>query len=104
MFYTIYYLLYIYLFHIVLEAYIKTNFAAIYNNKLNKIIGCGSLTDGTYKLEVHITNLDIENYAVMDINKGDKIEIIGTVQSTYSITFKIYTCMYMRMHTQFQYF
>ncbi|XP_036147165.1 cyclin-K isoform X1 [Monomorium pharaonis] len=66
----------------ILEAYIKTNFASIFNTKLNKNIGCGSITDGTYKVEVHITNFDTEKYAALKFNKGDKIEIVGTMQNS----------------------
>lgn len=63
----------------VIEAYVKTNFAPILNNKLNKIIGCGSLTDGTYKLQVHIINYNNDDYFAMDIKKGDKVEILGSM-------------------------
>lgn len=49
---------------------------------MNKIIGCGSITDGLYKLEIHILNFNIENYSIMDIKKGDRVQIIGTLQST----------------------
>jgi len=66
----------------VLEGYIKTNISSIYNNKLNKKIGCGSITDGTYKLEIHIINFDENNYFKKDIHKGDKVEIIGIVSNT----------------------
>jgi len=64
-----------------LEAYIKTNFAEIYDNKLNKTIGYGSVTDGTYKLEIHIVNFIIDNYSKLNINKGDKVEMIGVIQT-----------------------
>jgi len=66
-----------------LKAYIKSNFSELFNNKLNKIIGYGSLTDGTYKLEVHIINFNHEDYFDLDIKKGDKIEIIGTIYNRY---------------------
>jgi len=46
----------------VLEGYVKTNISSIYNNKLNKKIGCGSITDRTYKLEIHIINFEENNY------------------------------------------
>ncbi|XP_029169825.1 uncharacterized protein LOC114939632, partial [Nylanderia fulva] len=70
------------LYNNVLEGYIKTNLSSIHNNKLNKIIGCGSLTDGVYKLEVHIVNFVEDDYYEMDIRKGDKIEIIGVMSNT----------------------
>jgi len=57
----------------VLEGYIKTNMSSIYNNKLNKKIGCGSITDGTF---------EENNYFKMDIHKGDKVEIIGIISNT----------------------
>jgi len=63
-----------------LEAYIKTNFATIFNTKLNRNIGCGSITDGMYKIEAHVTNFSDEEYSTLKINKGDKIEIKGTMQ------------------------
>lgn len=64
----------------VLEGFIKTNFCEIFNNKLNKIIGCGSITDGTYKLEVHILDFSDDNYFDFELKKGDKIEVIGSMQ------------------------
>jgi len=65
-----------------LEAYIKTNFIETHNNKLDKIIGCGSITDGIFKVQVHIINFSEEAYYNLNINKGDKIEIIGVLQAT----------------------
>lgn len=56
-----------------------------HDNKQKKLIGCGSVTDGTFKLEVHIINFINEEYSKMGINKGDKIEIIGVVQTTSNI-------------------
>jgi len=52
------------------------------NNRLNKNIGCGSITYGTFKLEVSILNFDDDKYLNLNLNKGDKIEIIGTMQSS----------------------
>lgn len=60
-----------------LEGYIKSNFGSIYNS-LNKKIGCGSITDGKFKLEVHIINYDESEY---DFKKGDKIKMIGVMQN-----------------------
>ncbi|XP_071581147.1 uncharacterized protein [Temnothorax nylanderi] len=67
---------------ITLEGYIKTNFNNIHNSKLNKVIGCGSLTDGIYKLEIHIVNFDDNDYFEMDIHKGDKVEVTGIISNT----------------------
>jgi len=79
----IYYIyIYIYIFYIVLEGYVKSNFASIYNNKLNKNIGCGSLTDGIYKLEIHIINFKEDDLFIEDIKKGDKIEVVGKISNT----------------------
>jgi len=66
----------------VLEGYVKSNFASVYNNKLNKNIGCGSLTDGIYKLEIHIINFKEDDFYVEDIRKGDKIEVVGKISNT----------------------
>jgi len=63
-----------------LEGYIKTNFSESHNNKFNKI-GCGSITDSIFKLEVHIINFSKDNYVQLIINKGDKIEITGVIQT-----------------------
>lgn len=52
------------------------------NNRLNKMIGCGSITDGKFKLEVSILNFDDEEYLNLNLNKSDKIEIIGIMQSS----------------------
>jgi len=46
------------------------------------MIGCGSITDGIYKLEVHILNFTDDDYSTYDIRKGHHIEIIGIMQST----------------------
>jgi len=58
------------------------NFTETHNNKLNKIIGCGSITDSIFKVQVHIINFSEEAYNYLNINKGDKIEIIGVLQAT----------------------
>lgn len=69
----------------VIEGYLKSSFAEIHDNKLNKIIGYGSLTDGNYKLEIHIINFNQDEYLSLDIFKGDKIEVIGVMQTTSNI-------------------
>ncbi|XP_036139526.1 uncharacterized protein LOC118644643 [Monomorium pharaonis] len=65
-----------------LEGYVKSNFASIHNSKLNKTIGCGSITDGVYKLEVHIIDFNEDNYHKELIQKGNKIELTGIIQNT----------------------
>jgi len=65
------YIIYIF-FYIVLEGYVISNFASVYNNKLNKNIGCGSLTDGIYKLEIHIINFKEDDFYIEDIRKEIK--------------------------------
>ncbi|XP_011706314.1 PREDICTED: uncharacterized protein LOC105461514 [Wasmannia auropunctata] len=67
---------------IIIKGYVKTNFTSVNNKKYNKIIGCGSITNGYYKIEVHITNFKEDDYTKFDINKGDHVEIIGTMQTT----------------------
>jgi len=69
----------------VLESYVKSNFAEFHDNKLNKLIGYGSVTDSKYKLEVHIINFIYDDYLNLGINKGDKIEVIGVMQTTGNI-------------------
>ncbi|CAL1685219.1 unnamed protein product [Lasius platythorax] len=71
---------------IVLKGYIKTNFAKYYGNdyeipKGRHEFGCGSITDGTYKLEVHAQKFDQDNYIQLNLGKGDKIEIKGTMKA-----------------------
>lgn len=65
---------------LVVDAYIKSNFGEIFNNRLNKVIGCGSLTDGVYKVEVHILNFSNNNYDELYIKKGDAVQIKGVMQ------------------------
>lgn len=60
-----------------MEVYVKTNFCE--TSKFNQNIGCGSITDGTYKLEVNILSFSDDEYDVLNIKKGDKIEIIGSI-------------------------
>ncbi|XP_070171020.1 uncharacterized protein [Polyergus mexicanus] len=67
---------------VILEEFVKTNFTETHNNKLNKFISCGSITDGIYKLEVHIINFSYDDFLKLEINKGDKIEIIGIMQTS----------------------
>ncbi|XP_025270991.1 uncharacterized protein LOC112639896 [Camponotus floridanus] len=69
---------------IILRGYVKTNFAEVYNNNMNKIIGCGAITDGTFKLEIHVINFSNDDYTLLDIRKGDHVEIIGIMQTTGS--------------------
>lgn len=70
------------IYFIGVEAYVKTNFAETYDNKLNKLIGCDSITDGIYIVEVHIIDFTNNDYMDLQILKGDKIEIIGIIQAT----------------------
>ncbi|CAL1685286.1 unnamed protein product [Lasius platythorax] len=67
---------------IVLKGYIKTNFAEYYNEvpSNDDNFGCGSITDGTYKLECHIQSFNDNDYKQLNLDKGDKIEIIGTMR------------------------
>lgn len=53
----------------------------MHNNLVNKTIGYGSVTDGTYKLEVHIINFSDDDYATLEINKGDKIQLNGNIKN-----------------------
>ena len=66
-----------------LKGYIKTNFAEYYDEitRYRYDFGCGSITDGIYKLEVHIQNFDQNDYIQLNLDKGDKIKIIGTMQA-----------------------
>jgi len=86
----IYICLYIFSF-IALEGYIKSNFGPIYKTNLNKKIGCGSITDGYFKLEVHIINFEKDDYEFM---KGDKIKVIGEMQYTSKKCLNIYYYYY----------
>ncbi|KAL6419580.1 hypothetical protein ACFW04_012933 [Cataglyphis niger] len=54
----------------ILKVYIKTNFA-IHDNKLNKHIDYGSVTDGILKLEVHIINFMTDDYLKHNIVTSD---------------------------------
>ncbi|KAL0128620.1 hypothetical protein PUN28_003774 [Cardiocondyla obscurior] len=67
---------------IIIDCFIKTNFNEIMNTKMNKIVGYGSITDGTFKLEVRILNFSNDEYLKKKINKGDHINIIGISQAT----------------------
>jgi len=50
-----------------------------FDSKLNRSIGYGAITDGEYKMEVHIINFDEDEYNNLNLKKGDKIEIIAIV-------------------------
>lgn len=58
------------------QAYVKVNFAEVNGIKDKPSYGCGCLTDGKYKIEVHV-----ETYRYnFDINRGDKVEVFGKIQ------------------------
>jgi len=38
-----------------------------------------------YKIEAHVTNFSDEEYSTLKINKGDKIEIKGTMQNSGNV-------------------
>ncbi|XP_029177661.1 uncharacterized protein LOC114945571 [Nylanderia fulva] len=59
---------------IIIRGYIKTNFNKFLNSF--KTIGCGSITDKTYKLEIQIVNYDNDVY----FDKGQMIEMKGYVK------------------------
>lgn len=59
----------------------KTNLKESFNHKLNKTIGSGSITDGIYKLEIRVTNYSEVDYYSMDIQKGNKVEVIGVIEN-----------------------
>lgn len=39
------------------------------------------MTDGNFKLEVHIVNFNYDDYFTLEINKGDKVELIGIIRN-----------------------
>lgn len=79
-------------FFLDVEAFIKSNFSEMHNNLINKIIGIGSISDETYKIEVHVINFNDEDYSILDINKGDKVEITGYVRDKSTcLSVAIYT-------------
>jgi len=39
------------------------------------------LVNGTFKLEIHILNFSIDDYIKLNLNKGDKVEVIGVIQT-----------------------
>ncbi|XP_029167920.1 uncharacterized protein LOC114943513 [Nylanderia fulva] len=59
---------------IIIRGYIKTNFNKFLNSF--KTIGCGSITDKMYKLEIQIVNYDNDVY----FDKGQMIEMKGYVK------------------------
>lgn len=59
---------------------------------MNKIIGCGAITGGTYKLEVHVINFSNDDYFLHNIKKGDHVEITGIMQTTGNkLNYSIFT-------------
>ncbi|KAL6421062.1 hypothetical protein ACFW04_013586 [Cataglyphis niger] len=59
----------------------KQVFVEMHNNRLNKLIGCGSITDGVHKLEMHIINFSYNNYCKLELTKSNKIEVIGYMKT-----------------------
>lgn len=58
----------------VIRGYIKTNFNIL--NNTYKSYGCGSITDGCYKLQIQI--MEYEQYSYFE--KGEYIEVKGYVK------------------------
>lgn len=52
---------------------------------MNQTIGCGSITDGKYKLKIYIINLNYKDYSDLQIMEGDKIEVISSIYNTGQI-------------------
>lgn len=63
------------------------------------MIGYGSITDSIYKLEVHILNYSNEDYLHLNMKKGDKIEIVGIIETNgkyiFIVTFYILTYLFI---------
>lgn len=65
-----------------MNGFIKTNFNAFSAN--TKTIGYGSITDGTYKLEIQVSNFDHKNY----YKKGEQIQVKGYVKIASKLYFR----------------
>ena len=57
-----------------IKGYIKTKFAQSPSRAENMSYGCGSITDGQYKVTIQICN-----YTAIDIHKGDYVKDVGVV-------------------------
>ena len=62
-----------------IDGYIKTKFVVSESRYENASYGCGSITDGNYKITVHIIN-----YVPIDFQKGTAVNIIGQVNTDSS--------------------
>lgn len=71
--------------YIGIEGFIKTVFQILKYISKGQVIkyGCGSVTCGEYKIEIHITNFDVNH----NFQKGDKIQVIGVAEA-YSKSLK----------------
>ena len=72
-----------------IEAYVKTPFAQLeYTIKKTSTVvkyGVGSITDGTYKLEINIKNYDDYFY---EIEKGNAVQIQGFLRKKGKLKIK----------------
>ncbi|XP_058795462.1 uncharacterized protein LOC131666640 [Phymastichus coffea] len=60
-----------------IQGYLKMKFVKCLHKYKQEYYGCGSITDGSLKVTVHI-----RNYTGLDIEKGTKIAVIGEVDDT----------------------
>lgn len=60
-----------------MQAFIKTNFGIIVKATKGNDFGCGSITDGQFKMEIRIPKMTNANH---ELKKGDHIEVEGEVQ------------------------
>ena len=68
-----------YLYITAIDGYIKTKFVLTPSRFENASYGCGSITDGEYKITVRIVN-----YTPMTIQKGVAVNVIGEVNTNKS--------------------
>lgn len=59
-----------------LRGYIKTKFVSTASRYENSSYGCGSITDGTYKVSIQVSNFQ-DN----DIKKGTAVKVVGEINN-----------------------
>ncbi|XP_067206596.1 uncharacterized protein [Linepithema humile] len=69
-----------------LKGFIKTNFAKIHLPEQKKLKGCGSITNGKFKIPIFLKIFSNKNYKDLNIQKGDKISVTGNMYTGKSRT------------------
>lgn len=73
----------LYFTFIAIDGYIKTPFVGVQSQFDDASYGCGSITDGFYKITVNIAN-----FQPLNLRKGTAVHVIGETKSTSKLSLR----------------